>query len=302
MEGTTNSTNNSTEVSTNIYPDLTDLYLNPRASTIYTIIFAVLVLFINFSIYGTTLFKTRKRLTNHLFLPTTFICSIYPLISLAALITILLPRSWIICNTVMHISFTIGAVVFHNLCFRYANSEVGYLKEVGEKKDMDLQTTPCCCCCSFLPKIMSTKTRLFVVKCLIWQMPFLQSSIMIILNVLYYTEQEMYDKVFIFFVPFIVTSIICGLWGLNITVKMISKLFPDHNLLKKMFSLQLILLLCKLQYVILDTQLNHIDFGGIYPITNTIFKQTIINLLILIEMTFVSLLVQHAYSKPAELE
>lgn len=302
MSEQTNVTNNSSVASLKSYPDLPELYSNLTPFITFSLFIAVLVLILNLAIFATTISKARKRLTRHLYLPTTLLCSIYPVISTAALVTILLPKSWLICHTVMHLSFTVGGVIFHNLCFRYAHSEDGYLKEVGEKEEMDLQTTPCCCCCSFLPKLMPTKTRLFAVKCLVWQMPLVQSSIMIALNVIYYNDKEMYEKLMVFFAPFLVGSIVSGLWGLNITVKMISKLFPDYNLLKKMLSLQLILLLCKLQYVVLDSQLNNIDFGGVYPITNTIHKQTLINLLILIEMTLVSALVQNAYSKPVELE
>lgn len=298
----TTSINSTTTVSERDYPELGELYSNINPFVKCSIFTAALVLGLNLLIFVTTLIKIRKHLTNNLYFPTTLLCSIYFFISTAAFITILIPKSWLICNSVMHFCFIIGAIVFHNLCFRYANSEVGYLKEIGEKNEMDFQTTPCCCCCSFLPKIIPTKTRLFAVKCLIWQMPFLQSSILITLNVTYYMELETYSKLMLFFTPFTVVSILCGLWGLNITVKMIGKLFPDYNLSKKMLGLQLILLLCKLQYLILNTQLNNIDFGGIYPITNTIYKQNIINLIILLEMTMVSLLMQNAYSKPVELE
>ncbi|XP_055855558.1 organic solute transporter alpha-like protein [Episyrphus balteatus] len=283
------------------YPDLSELYSNHTPFITCSLIIAVLVLILNLAIYVTNISKAKKRLTSHLYLPTTLLCSFYPIISLAALVTIVLPKSWLICHTVMHLSFTIGAVLFHNLCFRYANSEVGFLKEVGDQELLDFQTSPLCCCFSFLPKLIPTKTRLFIVKCLIWQMPFVQSSIMIVLNVIYYRDAEMYDKLNAFFIPFIVGSILSGLWGLNITVKMISSLFPDYNLMKKMLCLQLILLLCKLQFLILDSQLSTFDFGGVFPITNTIYKQTLINLLILVEMTLVSIFVKHAYSKPAEL-
>lgn len=43
---------------------------------------------------------------------------------------------------------------------------------------------------------------------------------------------------------------------------------------KKMFCLQLILLLCKLQYMLLNSQLNGIHLGGSYPMNHTIYKQS----------------------------
>ncbi|XP_055906325.1 organic solute transporter alpha-like protein [Eupeodes corollae] len=297
MSAEQNTTNHSS-VDYAKYPDLSEFYSNLTPFVTFSLFIGLLVLCLNLAICATTIVKAKKRLTSNLYIPTTILCSIYPIISLAALGTILAPKSWLACNTVMHLSFTIGAVVFHNLCFRYAHSEVGYLKEIGDEKTLDLQTSPLCCCCGFLPKLTPKKNKLFAVKCLIWQMPLIQSSIMIALNVIYYFYPEKYENLVVFFAPFIVTSILSGLWGLNITVKMINKLFPDYNLMKKMLSLQLVLLLCKLQFVILDSQLNYLDFGGTYPINNTILKQTVINLLILVEMTLVSILVQNSYSKP----
>lgn len=86
------------------------------------------------------------------------------------------------------------------------------------------------------------------------------------------------------------------------------------------------MLLCKVQYLLLDSQLNHLVLGGEYPINHTIYKQSkiliktfskkatknlfmpiflrlllaIINLLILCEMVLVSILVQNAYKEIPE--
>jgi len=57
-------------------------------------------------------------------------------------------------------------------------------------------------------------------------------------------------------------------------VRAITKLRGDYQLRKKMFCLQLVVMLCKLQYLILYDQLDGIKMGGEYPINHTIYKQS----------------------------
>jgi len=57
-------------------------------------------------------------------------------------------------------------------------------------------------------------------------------------------------------------------------VRAITKLRGDYQLRKKMFCLQLVVMLCKLQYLVLYDQLDGIKMGGEYPINHTIYKQS----------------------------
>jgi len=44
----------------------------------------------------------------------------------------------------------------------------------------------------------------------VWQMPFWQGSIMLVMNILYYRDIQLYHQVMYFFIPFIVCSIVLG--------------------------------------------------------------------------------------------
>jgi len=55
---------------------------------------------------------------------------------------------------------------------------------------------------------------------------------------------------------------------------MITKVRGDYQLRKKMFCLQLVVMLCKLQYLVLYDQLDGIKMGGEYPINHTVYKQS----------------------------
>ncbi|KAM7355700.1 organic solute transporter alpha-like protein isoform 1-T3 [Cochliomyia hominivorax] len=288
-----------TELDPSIYwhPNLPEYYNNLTPFVTLSIFVAALLAILNISIFCTTLARLKRKVDVYYRTPSIVMCSLYPIISCAAFVTILIPKSWLICHTIMHLSFTVGAVVFRQLCFRYVDSEMNYLKET-DGAAVAINTPPCCCCCLCLPALVPSKERFCMLRYMIWQMPFVQGCVMLVLNVIYYSEESLYNNFSLYFVPFIVCSILVGLWGLNITVRMINAIHSEYNLMKKMFCLQLILLLCKLQFFILDSQLNHLILGGDFPINHTIYKQTIINLLILSEMVLVSILAQNAYKIP----
>lgn len=88
----------------------------------------------------------------------------------------------------MHVSFTVGAVAFHKLCFRYVDSEVSYMKET-DCLAVTINTPPCCCCCLCLPGMVPSKSKLCILRYMVWQMPFVQGSIMLVLNVIFYKEK-----------------------------------------------------------------------------------------------------------------
>lgn len=70
---------------------------------------------------------------------------------------------------------------------------------------------------------------------MVLQLPIIQTILFIILNVLYIEVPELYLQSFIYIVPFMVTSILIGVWGLNVAVRMIAPYFPEQNLLVSFF-------------------------------------------------------------------
>ncbi|XP_017041471.1 organic solute transporter alpha-like protein [Drosophila ficusphila] len=283
------------------HPTVAEYYENMTAFVSLAIFVASLLTILNICIFATTVSRLRRHLSKSLLSPSIIMVALYPIISLAALVTILVPYSWFICHTVMHVMFMVGGPVFRTLLFRYVNSEQNYVKETAGEA-VQLNTPPCCCCCLCLPMVIPTKAKLCISRYMVWQMPFWQGSIMLVMNILYYRDIQLYRQVMFFFIPFIVCSIVLGVWSLQITVRMITKVRGDYQLRKKMFCLQLVVMLCKLQYLILYDQLDGIKMGGEYPINHTVYKQTIINILILVEMVLVSMMVQSAYRTPIQVQ
>ncbi|XP_013119289.1 organic solute transporter alpha-like protein [Stomoxys calcitrans] len=279
------------------HPTLWEYYTNLTPFVILSMFVGSLIVVLNVSIFCSTVSKIRRRCDPSVQLASIVLCSLYPVICCAALVTIYLPKGWLVCHTVMHLSFTVGAVMLRQLCFRYVGSEQNYVKE-SDGVAVSINTPPCCCCCVCLPGLVPSKAKFSLLSCMVWQMPIVQGCIMLVLNLIYYMQKELYESVSLYFIPFLVCSILIGIWALNIAVRMVNATHSEYGLMRKMFCLQLILLLCKLQYMLLNSQLDNIPLGGFYPINHTIYKQTIINVLILVEMVLVSLLAQNAYKGP----
>uniref|UniRef100_A0A0A1XGM5 Organic solute transporter alpha-like protein n=1 Tax=Zeugodacus cucurbitae TaxID=28588 RepID=A0A0A1XGM5_ZEUCU len=283
------------------HPTLAEYYNNLTPFVTLCIFVSVLTFMLTISIFLTTLAKLQQRLRKPLLAPSIALVSLYPLISLVALLTLLLPKLWFTFHTVMHLSFTVGAVIFYQLCGHFIGSETSFIKETAGMA-VPIKTPPCCCCCICLPGVTPTRGRFVLLRCFVYQMVFVQGSIMLVLNGIFYNDMALFHDVQYYFLPFIISSIIIGSWGLNITVRVVNNLHSDYNTTKKMFALQLILLLCKMQYLILDKQLDKFLLGGDYPMNHIIYKQSIINSLVLVEMVLVSLFAQNAYRIPVQVD
>lgn len=125
------------------------------------IFIASLLTILNISIFATTVSRLRRHLDKPLLGPSIMMVGLYPIISVAALVTILVPYSWFICHTVMHVMFMVGGPVFRTLLFRYVGSEQNYVKETAGEA-VQLNTPPCCCCCLCLPMVIPTKAKLCI--------------------------------------------------------------------------------------------------------------------------------------------
>lgn len=77
--------------------------------------------------------------------------------------------------------------------------------------------------------------------------------IFLTLNLISIENPQLSDDIIVFFVPFIAVTIILGVWGFQITIRMLIPYYANLNLLKKFFSFQLVLVFCKLQPLLLNS-------------------------------------------------
>lgn len=62
-----------------------------------------------------------------------------------------------------------------------------------------------------------------------------------------------------YFVPFIVASILTGIWSLQITSRMMARYLPDHAIMPKYFAIQLVLVLYKFQPILIRFGLSGLE-------------------------------------------
>jgi organic solute transporter subunit alpha len=91
--------------------------------------------------------------------------------------------------------------------------------------------------------------------------------IFLALNLITIESPETLDKVMLFFVPFIAATIILGVWAFQITIRTIVPYYADLKLLKKFFSFQLVLIVCKLQPVLMNLVLKQVIVDCDEPLT-----------------------------------
>lgn len=75
-----------------------------------------------------------------------------------------------------------------------------------------------------------------------------------------------------YFVPVFFTSILFGVWGLNIITRMLGPKFPDFALRWKYLALQLVLMANKLQPLVGMVVVANVDFECHYPLTTAVYK------------------------------
>lgn len=71
--------------------------------------------------------------------------------------------------------------------------------------------------------------------------------------------------------PVVVISILCCIWGMIMTMKMLTEVLQEHQMQGKFFVLQLVLLLAKLQGVIAKVLVNTETMPCKPPITPTVY-------------------------------
>uniref|UniRef100_A0A2S2NLU6 Organic solute transporter alpha-like protein n=1 Tax=Schizaphis graminum TaxID=13262 RepID=A0A2S2NLU6_SCHGA len=82
---------------------------------------------------------------------------------------------------------------------------------------------------------------------LVLQLPVVQGFVYMVLLVMWAEEESLYQVNYMYLQPLIVISIICGMWGISMTMRVLGEILKDHGIQGKFVVLQLVLVLAKLQ-------------------------------------------------------
>ncbi|XP_055692219.1 organic solute transporter alpha-like protein [Lutzomyia longipalpis] len=251
------------------------------------------------TIYYRNLKKLVRRTPKSFLARTLLLCGIYQIVSAAAFVSILVPRAILLCDTVAHLTFSFCTYQLICLFIDYAGGETNFIKQANTDA-FSLRTPPCCCCCCCLHPGRPSKSTFLLIRTLVLQFPIVQGVLFISLNVLFVENDRLYSKVFLYYLPFIITSILLVIWGLNIIVRMMAPNYPQLRLRPKYFALQFVLMMTKIQPGIGNVIVANIDFPCWYPLTPALYKNIIVQIVILTQMVILSVWSQKLYRAPSK--
>lgn len=116
-------------------------------------------------------------------------------------------------------------------------------------------------------ELFPRRPKFKILRFLVLQFVVVHVIIFVTLNLISIESPETFENVMVFFVPFITATIILGVWGFQITIRMLVPYYANLNLLKKFISFQLVLILCKLQPILLELIMKQFVSGCTGPFT-----------------------------------
>ncbi|CAH1160197.1 unnamed protein product [Phaedon cochleariae] len=232
---------------------------------------------------------------------SVFVTGVYPVISLATYLAILVPRAHLLSEAVTQGAFMSGMYRLFCLFVAYCDGEAELMKRIEVRRvRWTLRVTPCCCwpCCTFLPELEATKSSLRSLKLLVLQLPVVQGLAYLVLLVMWAERESLYQVNYIYLQPVIIISILVGIWSMTILMNVLkSTLDKSYSLSGKFIVLQLVLIFAKVQGLA-TRALVWVDMLPCNPpITPQVYANLLHNALMLSEMVLLGAIARYLYKK-----
>lgn len=121
-------------------------------------------------------------------------------------------------------------------------------------------------------------------------MPVAQIGIFLVLNIIFIENIQTFDNIILYFIPFIALTVLGGIWGFNLAVRMISPQYQNLKLAQKYFSFQLVLFFCKIQPIFLNILMKQVITSCEGPFTIVVKRHSkrygFIRLFLLLSLIF----------------
>lgn len=110
----------------------------------------------------------------------------FQVVSLSSLISMFVPKSYVLCDMLSHFTFLFGAYQLVVLFIEYVGGESNFIKQFSDEDNaFVLRTPPCCCCCVCCRPMIVTKGKFTFIRLLIVQFILIQGIVFVALNVIY---------------------------------------------------------------------------------------------------------------------
>lgn len=121
-------------------------------------------------------------------------CVSFQVVSLSSLLSMYVPKAFVLCDMLSHFTFLFGAYQLIALFIEYVGGESNFIKRCSSEEDaFVLRTPPCCCCCLCCHPRFVTKGQFTFIRLLIMQFILVQGVVFVALNVVY-IESEVVNQ------------------------------------------------------------------------------------------------------------
>lgn len=102
-----------------------------------------------------------------------------------------------------------------------------------------------------------------------------QGAIMVALDVISLEDPSKLGSIMFILGPFMLTSILTGVWGMNVTLRMLMPHCMEYKLRGKFMAIQVVLITCKLQpYIVNEVMRQTSGKSAQYPVTPRVFTNS----------------------------
>ncbi|CAD0197843.1 unnamed protein product [Chrysodeixis includens] len=224
------------------------------------------------------------------------VLSIYPIVAATSFISIIVPRARLPAEAVAQEAVMIALYHFFCLMIAECGGVEQFIRSAGGA-DLETRTMPCCCWpCCVIPRPKLQKQSLTWLRYLVLQIPIVQGVIYFIILVLWAEDFMLYQQNFVYFQPFIATSILSGMWGVVMCGRAITTIGyqPRHRFLV----IQLALVIVKLQNGLARSLPDIATLPCIMRLHPAVFTNMVQNCIIIVEMLLLSLWAWRLYRRP----
>ncbi|XP_071440856.1 organic solute transporter subunit alpha [Hetaerina americana] len=251
-------------------------------------------------LYADTLKHIMRKAPSSAKTNSAFVLSVYPVVAMSTYCAMVVPRAHLLAEAVTQGIFTAALYQLFCLCMSYGGGEAHMISAMSSDS-LSLRVGPCCCwpCCC-LPNLQVNKRHIQMLRILVLQLPVIQALVHMVLLVMWAEEESLYHVNYMYFQPLIAVSILCGMWGMTMMIKMLSTFLTSHKLNLKFLVLQMVLLLSKLQGLITRIILWSNILPCKPPISPTVYVNVIYNTMMIAEMAALCFLARFLYVRDLE--
>ncbi|XP_069669499.1 organic solute transporter alpha-like protein [Periplaneta americana] len=248
-------------------------------------------------LYADTLRHIMRRSPPLVKAHSAFVLSVYPVVALASYCAVVVPRAQLLAEAVTQGAFTAALYQLFCLLVAYCGGEAELIRR-AKPGTLSAQVAPCCCypCCR-LPPLTLNKLNLRRLRLLVLQLPLVQGLVYLALLVTWAEEDSLYQVNYVYVQPLIILSILLGVWGMSMAIKVLAEVLQPHRPQAKFLVLQAVLLLAKFQALAARI----VVWSGLVacrpPITPAVYTNLIYNSAMLGEMVVLAVVARLLYKQ-----